>query len=406
MQIKKIVLVVFLLSYAIGFSQVNEEKKFDEAKTKAAEKKYDEAIQLINQLLVQNPKNLDYKLYLAQVYYWSNNYETSTKIATEIVSEKPEYQEAFDLLIKVNFTQENFSDVIQKSEEGKNKFPSNKDFYNLQQALAYEKIGNDKDALNTLKNIETNSSLVKDAKYLESQILKKKKNTIAIGYLFSDFENSTSAINITHLEYGRKINNNTFIGRINYGNTADINDFQGEIDAYLKVKSKSYLYLNSGFSANENIFPQYKFGAEYYQDFKKVSSSLGSRYLYFDSENKTLLFTGHLGLYLNHWKIEYRHYLAETNSDWLSSSILNFRRNFETTESFVQLDLQYGTLPYFFLNNDTFQRLNAFRVGLNSKIRIEKNYFIQPIVMLEREEFIPENYRNRFSLQLILTKRF
>ena len=406
LQIKKITLVVFLLSYAIGFTQINEEKVFNEAKTKAAEQKYHEAIQLINQLLIQNPKNLDYKLYLAQVNYWSNNFEISKKIASEIVSEKPEYQDAYDLLIKVYFAQENFSDVIQKAEEGKNKFPLNKDFYNLQQALAYEKMSNDTDALNTIMSIDTNSSFAKDAKYLETQILKKKKNNVAVGHLFSDFENSASAINITHLEYGRKINSNTFIGRINYGNSNNTNDFQGEIDAYLKVKSKSYLYLNSGFSANEKIFPQYKFGAEYYQDFKKISSSLGSRYLYFDSENKTLLFTGHLGLALNQWKIEYRHYLAETNSDWFSSSILNFRRNFEKTESFVQLDLQYGTLPYFFLNNASFQRLNAFRIGINNKIRIEKNYFIQPIVMLEREEFIPENYRNRFSLQFILTKRF
>lgn len=403
LQIKKIALVVFLLSYAVGFTQVNEEKIFNEAKTKASEQKYDEAIQLINRLLEQNPKNLDYKLYLAQVNYWSNNLEVSKKIASEIVTEKPEYQDAFDLLIKIYYSQKKNIEVIQMSEEGLKKFPSNNSFYYLQIAQSYEEMGNHDEALKALYSVDSNPEV---AKYLETQILKKKKNTIAVGHLFSDFENSASAINITHLEYGRKVNNNTFIGRINYGSSNNINDFQGEIDAYLKVKSKSYLYLNSGFSANEKIFPQYKFGAEYYQDFKKISSSLGSRYIYFDNENKTLLFTGHLGLTLDHWKIEYRHYLAETNSDWLSSSILNFRRNFETTESFVQLDLQYGTLPYFFLNNDSFQRLNAFRIGINSKIRIEKNYFIQPIVMLEREEFIPENYRNRFSLQLILTKRF
>ena len=81
LQIKKITLVVFLLSYAIGFTQINEEKVFNEAKTKAAEQKYNEAIQLINQLLIQNPKNLDYKLYLAQVNYWSNNFEISKKIS-------------------------------------------------------------------------------------------------------------------------------------------------------------------------------------------------------------------------------------------------------------------------------------------------------------------------------------
>lgn len=401
--INTIILATFLLFCSVGYSQKNEENIFNDAKKKASEKKYNDAIELVTNLLVQSPKNLDYKLYLAQLNYWSNNLDTSNQLASEIVSEKPEYQDAFDLLIKINFSQEKYLQVIQMCEEGLKKFPSNSSFYYLQIAQSHEEIGNHDEALKALYSMDSNPEV---AKYVETQILKKKKNTIALGHLFSDFEGSTSSINITHLEYGRKINNNTFIGRINYGNSNNTTDFQGEIDAYLKVKSKGYVYLNSGFSANEGIFPRYKFGTEYFQEYKKISASLGSRYLYFDSENKTLLFTGHLGIYLNKLKIEYRHYLAETNSDWFSTSILNFRRNFETTESFVQLDLQYGSLPYFFINNESFQRLNSYRIGINSKIRIEKNYFIQPIVMLEREEYVPEIYRNRISFQLILSKRF
>lgn len=356
--------------------------------------------------IVLFPKNSNYKFYLCQLYFWSDDTVTAQKELDLFLKENPNSIEANDLWIKTALALEQYEAVIQKSRESKTKFPNNRDFYSLQEALALEKQDRNSEALDLLATISGDSKLKKDAAYLETQILKKKKNTITVGHLFTDFEDSNSALHSSTIEYGRKFGRNTLIGRINYGITNFNKELQTEIEAYLKIKNKSYLYLNSGFAGDNGIFPQYKIGAEFFQDFHKVSTSIGSRYFFFDKDNKTLLVTGHLGLYAKNWKIEYRHYLAETNTDWLSSSILNVRRNFETTESYLQFDLQYGSLPYFFLNNATFQRLNAYRLGINGKFRIEKNYFIQPIFMYEREEFIPNQYRNRYSFQINLSKRF
>ncbi|MCL9805285.1 YaiO family outer membrane beta-barrel protein [Flavobacterium amniphilum] len=379
---------------------------FSKAKTMAAQNDYNASLALIKQLTSQYPDNLDYKLYLAQLYFWSQDYNASKTLLEPIVREKPNHKEATNLLIKTEFAIGNYETVIHKSKEAKNRFADNSGYYDLQEATALEKQGNEQKALAVLAAIPVNSEFKSEVNYLETQILKKKKNTLAIGHLFTDFENSPSSMNITNIEYGRKIGKNTFIGRINYGSTKSNHELQTEIDVYLKIKPKSYIYLNSGFAGNNGIFPQYKFATEYFQDFNKISASLGARYLIFDKDNSTLLFTGHLGANLKNWKIEYRHYLAETNKDWLSSSILNFRRNFEATESYVQLDLQYGSLPYFFLNNESFERLSAYRIGINGKIRLQKNYFIQPVLMYEREEFIPDEFRNRYSVQLILSTRF
>lgn len=399
-------LIFCLLISSISSAQDNPEATFGKAKTMAAENNYSGAIGLVKQLISHYPTNMDYHFYLAQLYYWSNDATTAQKELLVILKENPNNREAFDLLIRVNFSLGHYDEVIQKSKEGKNRFPDNIDFYSLQEASAHEKQENNEEALHILSMIAESPKLKNEANYLETQILKKKKNTLAIGHLLTDFESSASALNISHIEYGRKTVRNTFIGRINYGMTTFNKELQTEIDAYLKIKNRSYIYFNSGFAGDNGIFPQYKFGAEYFQDFKKVSSSVGARYLIFDKENSTMLFTGHLGLNVHNWKIEYRHYLAETNTDWLSSSILNFRRNFETSESYVQLDLQYGSLPYFFLNNETFQRLSAYRIGINGKIRIHKNYFILPVFMFEKEEYIPDDYRNRYSAQLILSTRF
>lgn len=406
-QIKNIITAfVFILFSGLMQGQENPEVIFNKARELATANKFEESIELIKSLHANYPQNNDYTLYLGYLYHWSNQNAEAEKMVAPIVKANPLQKDAFDLLIKIKFGLSNYNLVVQLADEGKQKFPETEDFYRFQKALALEKLNNDTEAVTELKSISETSQLKKDADYLQTQIAKKKKNTLSIGHLYTDYENSPAPFNITHLEYSRKVNTTTLVGRINYGSSDNRNDVMGELDAHVKVKAKSYLYFNSGVSGNKNVFPKYKLGAEYYQDFKKISTSLGARYLDFDQNNNTLLLTGHLGVALSEWKIEYRHYLANTNDNWFSSSILNFRKNFEASESHIQLDLQYGTLPYFFLNNESFQRLNAYRIGVNSKFRMMRNFFVQPIVMYEREEFIPSEYRNRITAQLILSKRF
>ena len=84
----------------------------------------------------------------------------------------------------------------------------------------------------------------------------------------------------------------------------------------------------------------------------------------------------------------------------------NVALKFEEKEAFVQLDLQYGAVPYYFFVNEEFLRTSAFRVGVNCRFRVSNNFFIQPIFMFELEEYIPKEFRNRYNTQLILSKRF
>ncbi|WP_136667909.1 YaiO family outer membrane beta-barrel protein [Flavobacterium sp. H122] len=406
LQIKKIFALAFLLFSSIMQGQETPDAVFDKAHKLAVANKFEESIELVKSLHANYPQNNDYSLYLGYLYHWSNQNQEAEKMVAPILKANPLQKEAYDLMIKIKSRLSEYNSVVELADQGKQKFPESEDFYKFQKAMALEKLNNNTEAVSELESIPSTSQLKKDADYLQTQIEKKKKNSIAIGNLYTNYDNSPAPLNITHLEYSRKVKTTTLIGRINYGTSSDRKNLLGELDAYIKLKSKGYFYLNTGISGNENIFPKYKFGAEYYQDFKKISTSLGARYLGFNQDNNVLLLTGHLGVAVYDWKIEYRHYLSNSNDNWFSSSILNFRKNFEATESYIQLDLQYGTLPYFFLNNDSFQRLNAYRIGLNSKFRIKKDFFIQPIVMYEREEFIPTEYRNRITGQLILSKRF
>lgn len=246
----------------------------------------------------------------------------------------------------------------------------------------------------------------KEAEYLKMTILQAKKNKISIGYLNTSFlKPAATSFHFTTLDYQYNLARNALIARLNYGNMYNKTALQFEVDLYPKIGKKSYFYLNAGYSEASTIFPTLRLGAEFYHEEKKITSSIGTRYLYFKTEN-VLLYTGHLGINWGELFVSYRPYVNNRNQDWFVSHILNFKKNFTKKESFLQLDLQYGTLPYFFYTSDDFNRINAYRVGLNYKFRIKDHWFVQPIFMYEYEEYVPSKFRNKYNMQLVLSKRF
>lgn len=184
-----------------------------------------------------------------------------------------------------------------------------------------------------------------------------------------------------------------------------VSSMQGEIDIYPKIGKKSYLYLNAGASDGKSIFPGVRIGTELFHDFKKLTVSLGGRYIHFNTA-QVIMLTGHLGRNFNSYHISYRPYIVYQNGNWFDSHILNLRKSFEQKETYIQLELQYGAVPYYFFITDEFLRTTSYRAGINCHIRIKDNFFIQPILMYEFEEYFPSNYRNRFNVQVILSKRF
>jgi len=387
-------------------AQHNPDSLMQSARQKAEQKDYPQAITLVTELSRQQPENKDYSLYLGQLYYWSSAYQTARDILIPLADPNTGNAEAFNLLIRVYFQLEQYNDVVERSEKGKTIFPSHLSFYLFQQALALEKLNQDHQALVILSQIDGESTNSKDAQYLKTQILKKQNNIISAGYLNTSFSQPGFAPwHLAHIDYLRKSAHVAWGGRFNYGHLFGGSAAQIELIAYPKLSRRSYLDLNAGYSAAERIFPLWRFGAEWFYDQAKVNYSIGGRYLDFRTI-QVLMLTGHLAFNLKDWKAGYRHYEVQQNDNWFASHIFTLRKSFDLKESYVQLDLQYGGIPYYFFSTDAFSRIKAYRIGINGQFRIRDNFFIQPVLMYEREEYIPDTFRNRYNIQFIFSKRF
>lgn len=403
----KWVCFLFILAFAVKMAaQQQPDSIMQLARQKAEQKDYNQAITLITDLSRQYPENKDFTLYLAQLYYWSSAHQTARDILIPLADAKTGSAEALNLLIRVDFQLQRYNDVVERSEKGRATFPSHLNFYLFQQALALDKLNHDHQALALLSQIPAEAENSKDAQYLKTQILKKRKNTVSAGYLNTSFSQPGFAPwHLAHIEYLRKSQSVAWGGRLNYGHLFGGGAAQAELIAYPKLGPRSYLDLNAGYSAAERIFPLWRFGAEWFYDQAKINYSLGARYLDFRTI-QVLMLTGHFALIFKDWKAGYRHYEVQQNDSWFASHIFTIRKSFELKESYVQLDLQYGGIPYYFFSTDAFSRIKAYRIGINGMFRVMDNFFIQPVLMYEREEYVPDTFRNRYNVQFIFSKRF
>jgi len=367
-------------------------------------KNYKAAIAQLEKLTAEFPENTDYEIYLGRVYFWNSDYEKARDHLSGLVSQNPPNAEALDVLIQVDLASKNAEAVLENAERGIENFPQEKDKYLLNKALALEELEREKEALKTLQSISIKAKNYNDAAYIKTRLLKKQKNMISAGYLHTAIEGA-DPWQLGHLEYTRKSDFIPYTVRLNYGSVFGEEALQGEIDLYPKISDNSYLYLNAGFSNESPVFPELRLSAEYFYNFSIFNTSLGLRYLDFTAADVTM-FTGSTAANFGEYQVGYRVFLVSEENEWFPSHNIHLKKSFLNRESHIQLDLQYGRIPYFYVVTDQLSQVNSYRAGINIRYRITDNFFIQPILMYEREEFAPERFRNRLNAQLILSKRF
>lgn len=380
---------------------------FSKARVLAGQKSYTESISVMEQLHRNYPADADYTIYLSRLYFWDGKPGQAIGTLKTICNESCGNQEALDLMTRIELSEKNTAEALRLSEMGLTLFPDAAHQYLFFKAQALEQMGEDEAAIAILDSIAPTAPNTRDAAYLLTTILKKQKNTVSASYMQTGVSEPLSATqHFAYVEYGRLFKTHTQLFRLNYVNAYGKNSFLLESDAYVKLGRKNYLYLNAGASDKRSVFPALKLGAEYYQESKHVSASIGGRYLYFDKQTSTVMLTGHIAGTTHAWTLNYRPFVLLQQNNTLASHIFYLRKSFDTRESYIQLDAQYGSLPYYFYTTDLFSRLSAYRLGLSGKVRLCRNYFVQPAVMFEREEYVPDTYRHRYTVQLILSRRF
>lgn len=395
--------LLFISSIAIG-QEINVEETLANAKREVEKGNYEKALTLMDPLRAKYPQDEDIQTYTGRIYSWKKDYKTAIKVLSPLTDRVNPNQEALQAIINVYFWSENYEKCIFYCDKYLVFDPKSVEIIKIK-ATCLEKLNRNTEALELIEKASFADNSTQVFKGIRTLIGRKAKNAVSVSYLnISTSDPGQSPFHYGYVEYSHKFSKSAIVGRANIGNVSNETQMLFETDFYQTFSNKSYLYANAGVSTGETIFPVAKAGLEYYfKPYNKFEYSLGGRFMHFDTDDITLL-TGQLSYNPGIYSFAYRPYYDTSNE--LFSHVLSIQRTNEEKERIIRLELQYGNVPYLYLYNNFTQPLKAYRIGIQYQHRIGESFFIRPIFLYEDEEYTPGQYRNRFNVQLIVTKRF
>lgn len=395
--------LLFISSIAIG-QEINVDETLANVKIEVEKQNFDKALSLIEPLRAKFPNDEDIQTYTGRIYSWKKDYQTAIKVLSPMADRNNPNPEALQAIINVYFWTEDYEKCISYCDKYLAIDSKSVDILKTK-ATCLEKLNRDEEALDLIQKSAYIDNSTQAFRGIRTLIGRKAKNAVSASYLnVSTSEPGQSPFHYGYVEYSHKFSKSAIVGRANIGNISGDTQMLFETDFYQTFSNKSYLYANAGVSTGETIFPVAKAGLEYYfAPQKKFDFSLGARFMHFDTDDITLL-TGQVVYNAGIYSFGYRPYYDISNE--LFSHVLSVQRVNEEKERIIRLELQYGNVPYLYLYNSFTQPLKAYRAGIQYQHRFGDSFFVRPIFLYEREEYIPGEYRNRFNVQLIVTKRF
>jgi YaiO family outer membrane protein len=366
--------------------------------------------------VLRYPNNTDYSIFLARVYSWQRKFDESKAILHPILEKDTAQMEAYRLLTQVERFQKNYDTSLVMSNKGLEWVP-NDEFFFVNKAQSETGLIKFKDALETVDTAlglyPNNNELKQLRVFLLNQLI---ASGLAVGLSVDYFtENVYDTWYSGFIQYGFFTSAGPVIPRVNIANRFLTTGVQFEIDAYPQLGGGRYLYLNAGYSES-NIFPQFRFGGEFYTGIPNSSFevSLGIRYLYFTPDASATLYTGSIGVYYRNAFWQFRPFIIDDNSGDYGSSYNIMYRRFFTKGGFFQASAGFGFIPdqriiqiggttgedQYILESQTVALAYQKPLGNRSFIRLDASFTNQ-------EKFnVPEHFFNTYSGAIAFGLRF
>ena len=396
---------IFLIAFVIQcYGQTDSLMRV--AKELIKQDKYTEAERIYNGILSKNDNN-DARFALGLLYSWSKQYDKARATFTTVLKARPESKEVYIAALNNELWADNYSAVLVLAEKSKSIFPEDPDIL-IREAKALNYLHRSDDAVILLKGyLKKDKNNLDIKELLETIQTGNLLNSIGISYTY-DYFNNASPWQLTYIQYKRKTKFGSLIGRFNYASRyGGTTGYQMEVDAYPKLSSKSYAYLNVGYSPG-TLFPVFRLGMDYNRSLPSAfEASLGFRYLDFKSSN-VMIYTGHIGKYIGNYWIAFRPYIVPDSGRVSISGQLTVRRYFSTANDYIGLQIGYGTSP-----DDRYRllTLSSGGIGYNNRLigystRISYNHIFNKRWIFNvsgayaNEEYITSQFRSDITFDI------
>jgi len=364
-------------------------KSFDEIKRLISLKQRDEAVLLCLSILEKKPTYYDVRVYLGRIYSWEKKYDDARKELLKVLLKKPKYKEALEIIINIEMWTGNYLKALEYIDTALNSYPVNERFLFLKVKVLH-KLDRTAGASETiLELLELNPSHKEANEFDEKLKIYRKINAVAVSYELDVFDKIFDPRHLLFVTLSRKTKYGTVIGRTSLAKRFGKEGFQYEIDAYPRIRSGTYAYLNFGVSYS-SLFPSRRYGIELYQKLpKSFEFSVGLRYLEFSSSAPKII-TGSVGKYYKNYWFSIRPYFTPKSYGTSMSVNLTVRNYLKNANNFIYLTVGMGVSPDErgrLVNENSLYKLKSYKASFGiqktlspiMKLRFKMGYFLEEI---------------------------
>lgn len=312
-------LVIVLIFVHHSFTQMDASLGSDELFTLARELAFngqrDSARVLLRMALKKSPTYADIRTFLARTYAWDGLRNDARKEIRIVLQQDPKNSEALSVAMDIEMWDDKPEKALTFCLRALRTYPNDEDFL-LRKARLLRDLNREDEALITLSILEDINPSNPGIPVLRESI---KSSFIMQGISANETYDSYSKIfdptHLAHVQYNRSTYFGSIIGRVNYRYRTGKSGVQGEVDAYPRIVSGVYAYVNYGFAgSSSSLFPEHRAGLEaFFKLPSRFEGSFGVRYLNFGPGSDVTIYTGSLGYYFKDYWFSLRPYVTPSN---------------------------------------------------------------------------------------------
>jgi YaiO family outer membrane protein len=305
-----------------------------------------QALALLKDHLAQQPDDTEARVLYATVLSWQGRYDEAREQLKQVLSASPDHADALPALINVELWSGHPGNAEQLAHEALVRRPDRVNLM-IAEAHALDNLNHPREALALLDHALKLDPSNRDAKEMRRRItVTSQKFEFLVNHVFDWFSDGRNGQHETAVSMSGPTPFGSVVGRINRADRFDLTSYQEEIDFYPHFRSGTYGYLNVGYSADNNLYPVARVGAELFQSLPRgFEVSGGYRHLEFTSGVD--IYTFSLAKYFHNFLFSGRGFVTPGAPGTSGTALLSVRYflGAEGLHDFVEFRYSVGASP-------------------------------------------------------------
>ena len=325
----------------------------------------EESLAVLKQQLLHDPDDSEARTLYGTMLSWEGQYGEAREQLQQVLIRIPNHRDALPALINVELWSNHPERAEELARQGLEQRPDDVILL-LADAHALRNLDRQAAALKVLDHVLFLEPANQDAKNMRRRIsLSQGKWEFQVNHTYDFFSDGRNGQHETSMSLRGPVGNNSLIARVNRADRFSLVSYQTELDFYPHFRSGTYGYLNAGYSADANLYPKYRLGAELFQSLKKgFEVSGGYRRLSFGSGVD--IYTFSVGKYYRNWLFTTRGFVTPGSPGTSGTALISARYflGSEGLHDYIEFRSSFGASPAQAQTLQDIQILNSRRYSV------------------------------------------